>query len=189
MKNIAVFGGSSPQPGDDAYQQAYDLGKKLGAIQATVITGGYMGTMEAVSRGTVEGGGHTIGITCDEIESWRKRRPNIWIQEEIRCNTLIERISTMITSSDAAITLPGGIGTLTEMALLWNQLVIHTLSPRPFILLGPVWEAIVMKFYESSKDYVSQQQLKWITFSQDENDSVRILDDWFTGKSHQLANK
>lgn len=31
-----------------------------------VLNGGYIGTMEAVSRGAAEAGGHVIGVTCEE---------------------------------------------------------------------------------------------------------------------------
>ena len=69
---ISVFGGSSPKPGDLAYEQAYYLGKLIGEAGYTVLTGGYIGTMEAVSRGAAEAGGHVIGVTCDQIENWRR---------------------------------------------------------------------------------------------------------------------
>ena len=48
---VSIFGGASPKTGSPAYQQAYDLGKKLAISGHTVITGGYSGTMEAISRG------------------------------------------------------------------------------------------------------------------------------------------
>ena len=47
---ITVFGGSSPRAGEPAYQEALQLGSILGQARHTVLTGGYIGTMEAVSR-------------------------------------------------------------------------------------------------------------------------------------------
>lgn len=55
--NITVFGGAQPQTGTPAYQEAYLLGKILAGAGHTVLTGGYMGTMEAISRGAAEAGG------------------------------------------------------------------------------------------------------------------------------------
>ena len=81
-KRISVFGGSNPKPGSEAYQDAYELGTLLGQAGLTVLTGGYMGTMEATSRGANEAGGHVIGVTCDEIETFRPVGPNPWITEE-----------------------------------------------------------------------------------------------------------
>ena len=54
---VTVFGGSNPIPGDPNYEDALKLGKFLGASGYAVLTGGYIGTMEAVSKGTAQGGG------------------------------------------------------------------------------------------------------------------------------------
>ena len=76
IKRVTVFGGSKPHAGSQAYAQAQRLGELLALAGCTVLTGGYIGAMEAVSRGAAEAGGHVIGITCDEIESWRPVKPN-----------------------------------------------------------------------------------------------------------------
>ena len=55
--NITIFGGSLPQTGSKGYQEAYNLGQLLAQAGHSVITGGYIGTMEAVSRGAAEAGG------------------------------------------------------------------------------------------------------------------------------------
>ena len=81
----------------------------------TVLTGGYMGSMEAVSRGANEAGGHVIGVTCADIEAWRGSRANAWVKEERRFATLQERLNELILACDAAIALPGGPGTLAEV--------------------------------------------------------------------------
>ena len=84
MEIITVFGGSLPVPGTPPYQDAQRLGSLLAGSGYAVQTGGYIGTMEAVSRGAAEAGGHVIGVTCDEIENWRPVAPNRWIKEEKR---------------------------------------------------------------------------------------------------------
>ena len=64
---VTIFGGSKPKPGDQAYQDAYKLGCLLGDANHDVITGGYIGTMEAVSRGAAESSTQVIGVTGDQI--------------------------------------------------------------------------------------------------------------------------
>ena len=109
---VTVFGGSAPKAGSEPYQQAYDLGQLIGKAGYTALTGGYIGTMEAVSRGCAEAGGHVIGVTCDEIESWRPVSPNRWVIEEMRFVTIDQRLLSLIGECDAAFALPGGVGTL-----------------------------------------------------------------------------
>jgi uncharacterized protein (TIGR00725 family) len=61
---VSVFGGSQPREGDAAYAEAMELGRLLAERGHIVLTGGYIGTMEAVSRGARQAGGHVIGVTC-----------------------------------------------------------------------------------------------------------------------------
>jgi hypothetical protein len=165
--NISVFGGSQPKPGDAAYAEAFKLGQLLAQAGHTVLTGGYIGTMEAVSRGASEAGGHVIGVTCEEIERWRPVRANAWVKEEWRKTTLLERLEAIITASDAAIALPGGPGTLTEIALTWNLMIIQSLPPRPLILVGAGWRLVLETFFRSLDIYVPPQQRNLLSFAPD----------------------
>ncbi|MEX2143862.1 MAG: LOG family protein [Anaerolineales bacterium] len=140
--NITVFGSSSPSPGDAAYEEARHLGELLAHLGHTVLTGGYMGTMEAVSRGAHEAGGHTIGVTCDQIEVWRKSKANAWVREERRLSTVRERLYTLIESCDAALALPGGVGTLTEISTMWSQMQTQSIPARSLILIGSGWQKV-----------------------------------------------
>jgi len=172
---ITVFGGSSPLPGELAYQQAYELGKLIGEAGFAVLTGGYIGTMEAVSQGVFEGGGHVIGVTCDQIEAWRPVVPNKWIQEEMRFATIEERMYALIKECDAALVLPGGIGTLAEFAVMWNQIQTQGISSRPLIFIGRGWRVVMDQFYDQFGEYVPQQYRSLVNFSQDIQHAFRFL--------------
>jgi uncharacterized protein (TIGR00730 family) len=173
IKNVSVFGGSRPD--ERGYAQALLLGTLLGEAGFAVLTGGYIGTMEAVSRGAAEAGGHVIGVTCDEIEAWRPTRPNRWMTEERRYPTLRQRISALIEGCDAAIALPGGPGTLTEIMEMWNLLLIDALPPRPLILVGEGWRATFEQFYRSFDRYIPVEQRRWIIFAGDVQKAVQML--------------
>ena len=134
---VTIFGGTLPKPGEPDYNEAIRLGEILARSGHSVITGGYMGTMEAVSKGAAEAGGHVIGVTCAEIERWRSSKANPWVKEEWKCATLPERMVAMMDKCDAVLVLPGGVGTLAEIALLWNRMIIQAIHPRPLILIGP----------------------------------------------------
>jgi uncharacterized protein (TIGR00730 family) len=172
---ISVFGGSSPQPGDPIYQEALKLGGLLGQAGHTVMTGGYMGTMEAVSRGAAESGGIAVGVTCDEIEAWRNAAPNPYLTEELRFPTLRERLFTLVEECDAAIALPGGVGTLTEIALTWNFLQTEALPPITLILLGPGWKKMTETFFTEFDAFISTESRSLVHFAPDAETAVQIL--------------
>jgi len=174
--NVSVFGGSQPIPGSLAYEQAYELGKLIGEAGHTVLTGGYMGTMEAVSRGAAEANGHVIGVTCAEIERWRKIKANPWVKKEHRCETLLERLKTMIDSCDAAVALPGGLGTLTEITLTWNLMIIGARRQIPFILVGDGWRQVIELFFDALGEYTPEGQREFLLFAPDAQAAVRMLE-------------
>ena len=175
MKRISVFGGSKPKPGEEAYIKALHLGKLLGQAGFTVLTGGYIGTMEAVSRGVAENGGYVVGVTCDEIESYRPVIPNRWLHEEIKHATLRERIFSLIEECDAALVLPGGIGTLTEIVTMWNLLLTSAISSRPLILVGPEWKVIILDLYKNLGAYIPTSQRRLIILTPDADSAIALL--------------
>jgi len=175
MKTITVFGGSLPKPGSAAYLDAVRLGTLLGAGGYTVQTGGYIGTMEAISRGAAEAGGHVIGVTCDEIESWRPVAPNPWVNEEKRRQTLRERLYVLIDSCDGALALPGGIGTLAEIILMWSQLQIQPNQKKPLIIIGSGWEHTVNVFIAELGEYVPPADQNRIRTAADVESAYKLL--------------
>lgn len=173
---ISVFGGSQPKAGDAAYTAAQELGALLAQRGHTVLTGGYIGTMEAVSRGASEAGGHVIGVTCEAIENWRKSAPNRWVKEERRKKTLVERLQALVEGCDAALALPGGPGTLTEISLMWNLMIVESLPRRPLILIGDGWQSVLDQVFIQLEQYTSVQQRELLSFAQDIHTAVHLLE-------------
>jgi uncharacterized protein (TIGR00730 family) len=176
--NISVFGGAQPQPDSPEYEAARTLGALLAQRGHTVLTGGYIGVMEAVSRGAHEAGGHVIGVTCEDIEAWRKVSRNPWVKEERRKKTLLERMQALIEGCDAAIALPGGVGTLAEISLMWNLMVVETLPRRPLILVGSGWQSTLDQFFTSFEFYMPVRQRDDLLFAEDVHTAVSQLESY-----------
>jgi len=178
---VSVFGSSQSKEGDETYIEAIELGKLLAERGHIVLTGGYIGTMEAVSRGAREAGGHVIGVTCEDIEAWRKVKANAWVMEEIRKKTLIERLHSLIHESDAALALPGGPGTLTEISLMWNLMIVESLHRRPLILIGDGWQSVFDQFSKGLSAYVPAYQREILHFAKDVHTAVEMLEKLVVG--------
>ncbi len=170
---VTVFGGSTPKALDAEYQEALQLGKLLAEAGHTVLTGGYMGTMEAVSRGASEADGHVIGVTSNEIEAWRPGKPNAWIKEELRFKSAHERLIALVEQCDAAIALPGGAGTLAEIATLWKHMIIS--SPRPFIIVGPKWEPVFKSLFTNLAEHITSKDRDLLSFAPNIHAAVDLL--------------
>ena len=173
QKTISVFGGSSPQPGSSAYQVAYDIGRLLAERDFAVATGGYSGTMSAVSQGAAEAGGHVIGVTSTQIELFRPLGPNQWVKEETRYETLQDRLIHLVRNNDGMIVLPGGIGTLSEMALAWSYLQVGEISERPLVLFGKHWHDILNGFVDPL--YVRPEHFQLLYFADSPLQAVEFV--------------
>lgn len=143
LRTIAVFGSSRRDEQSALYEEARTLGGLLARAGYTVLSGGYGGSMAAVSRGAAEAGGRVIGVTCAIFDP---RPPNRWLTEEIKAPTLIDRLTIMLDRADGFVALRGGIGTLSEVTLAWSLLQTRSLTAKPLVLLGANWQPVVDAF-------------------------------------------
>ena len=140
LKVVAVFGWSRPAETSPEYGEAYLVGKLLAQKGFVVMNGGYAGTMEASARGARENGGRAIGILSDEFHYLA---PNPYIDETLSSPDLFSRIREMQTRADGFIVLKGSMGTLAELALVWNLSKIDLKHRKPIILVGNSWANVV----------------------------------------------
>jgi uncharacterized protein (TIGR00730 family) len=136
---VTVFGASRVGPDSPEYELGYQLGLCLGEAGFSICNGGYDGTMEAVAKGIRETGGRSIGVLVESIEG---RTHNPYIDEVERTEGLLYRLERLVTLGEAYLVLPGGIGTLLELALVWNLSTVRELQ-KPIILLGQEWRAAI----------------------------------------------
>ena len=138
---ITIFGTSRAKPGDAVFEMAEEIGKFSAQAGFTIANGGYGGTMTAAAKGAAEAGGEIIGVTCSAFKnSW----PNQYITREIITESLDERLDTLIKTGQAYIVLPGGTGTLLELAKVWElKNKGFSNADKPIILVGEFWKPLV----------------------------------------------
>ncbi len=170
---ISVFGSNAPPPGSQDYKVARELGFGLAKAGYSVATGGYAGTMAAVSQGASEGKGQVIGVTSKRIEEYRNIKPNKWITQEIKYDTLSERLMHLVMQNDGMIVLPGGIGTLSEFTLAWSFLQVGEISSRPLVLIGLMWETLLGAFVHPQ--YVLPDHVQLIANVSTPTEAIKVL--------------
>jgi len=138
-KIITIFGGSKCGHDSPEYIEAKDLGRRLAEAGFTICTGGYLGVMEAASRGAREAGGRVYGITMNQF----KGEPNRYLTDKVATDHFYDRLQNLITRSVGFVALRGGMGTVTEISLVWNKLATGVLDPRPLVLVGDAWRNVV----------------------------------------------
>ncbi len=180
QKTVAVYGAAFLPEDGPAYRTAYSLGAEIARRGWTAASGGYGGTMAAVSRGAAESGGRTIGVTCEPLTR-AGRRTNPWIQEEIHCPTVRDRLATLVRLADASIALDGGVGTLAEIAFCAVQIQTGELTPRPLVLFGAVWEETFRAFLRSAAAYIKEEDRPLFRFAASAEEAVEMIQSHFAG--------
>ena len=137
-KIVTIFGSSKPLPGEEEYENAYLLAKQLGEAGINICSGGFGGIMDAVSKGAYEAGTKAIGVTV----SLYRAVPSKYLSEEIKCDTLFNRLENLIQKGDAYIVLPGGTGTLLELSLVWEYFNKGIEPLKPFACFGEMWDKL-----------------------------------------------
>ena len=158
MKKITVFGSSRCREGDPEYEFAESVGSLIGKYGHSVATGGYQGTMEAVSKGAAKQGVIVTGVTVPTLFSEKankgfERTPNSYVNNEIKAESLSNRIHYLLNESKAVIVLPGKIGTLTELFVAWNSNYLYNINKEldvvPIYLKKDFWEKIINNLPEN----------------------------------------
>ena len=125
IKNISVFCGAhlgnNPIYASEAKKVAEVIVKKGMNV---VFGGGDVGLMGVVSHTALDNGGEVLGISLQSLYELELTNPRI--QEVVVAQTLLERKDIFMQRSDAFIVLPGGVGSLDELAevMCSNQLGI-----------------------------------------------------------------
>jgi uncharacterized protein (TIGR00730 family) len=126
IRNICVFGGSSPGKEIEFLESANHLGHILAERKIHLVYGrGSLGLMGGVSIAAFLGGSQVLGVVPNALA----KRDIIGkiIGEELQVSIMSDRINIMFNHVDAFIVLPGGLGTLEEIFHIssWAQLHIY----------------------------------------------------------------
>lgn len=135
----------------------------------TICTGGYLGVMEAASIGAREHGGRVFGIVMNQFKS----EPNRYLTDKVATNHFYERLQNLIERSVGFIALRGGMGTVTEVSLVWNKLQTGVLEARPLVLLGECWKEVVSAWQQNLA--VSPEDVALLKFAENPEEACQYI--------------
>lgn len=171
-RTITIFGTSKAAPGDDAFDTAEHIGTALAKKGFTIANGGYGGTMLAAAKGANQAGGEVIGVTCSAFGS---SAPNEYVTSQIATDSLEQRLNRLIELGDAYIVLPGGTGTLLELANVWelkNKRFAD--ADKPIIIAGSFWKTLLELIATVDPDSV-----RYLETAENPGQVMEILDRYF----------
>lgn len=165
---IAVFCGSGVGADPAFVRAAEQVGRTLAERAITIVYGGgHVGLMGIVADSALEAGGTVIGVIPRHLDT--RELTHTGLSEVHVVESMHERKTMMAELSDAFLALPGGAGTLEEIAEQWTwaQLGIHD-KPSGFLDINGFWRPMQqMAETMVNSQFVSTPNAQIITFDDD----------------------
>lgn len=176
LSAVAVFCGSSFGALPAYTQAARDTGRTLAERGIDVVYGGgHVGLMGVVADAALEAGGRVVGVIPRQLHD--RELTHTGVTELHVVESMHERKQVMADRSDAFIALPGGAGTLEEIAEQWTwaQLTIHS-KPCGFLDVAGFWQPMrTMVDTMVTQGFVRPEQSGIVTIREDLNDLLDVL--------------
>jgi len=141
---VTIFGSARVPRDHWVYAAVRDLAKELGALGCGIVTGGGPGLMEAANEGVALAGPEaqkrSMGI---RVHLPFEQDVNPFVTQAYDHRTFFSRLHHFVLVSDAFVVVPGGIGTVLELAMIWQLLQVRKLHQTPLILIGRMWADFV----------------------------------------------
>jgi uncharacterized protein (TIGR00730 family) len=139
---VTIFGSARVQPDHWVYAAVRDSAAELSRMGCTIVTGGGPGLMQAANEGAAAAGNksRSMGIRVDLPF---EQEANPFVEDLFEHRTFFSRLHHFVLVSDAFVVVPGGIGTVLELMMIWQLLQVRKLTDTPLILVGPMWAELV----------------------------------------------
>jgi len=145
--SVSIFGSARTRRGHVYYRQAVDVSEALSRAGFSIITGGGPGIMEAANLGAKRGNGRSIGLN---IRLPFEQKANEHVETQIDFNYFFARKVMFVKFATAYVVLPGGFGTLDELAEILTLVQTEKTRRIPIILVGSTfWGGLIQWFRQT----------------------------------------
>jgi uncharacterized protein (TIGR00730 family) len=141
---VTIFGSARAQPGTFVYDEVKRVAAALAEMGCDIITGGGPGLMQAANEGATAANAlernRSVGIRVDLPF---EQEANPFVEQAFEHKTFFTRLHHFVLTSDAFVVVPGGIGTVLELMMIWQLLQVKHLHDTPLVLVGKMWTDLV----------------------------------------------
>lgn len=164
---VTIFGSARTRPGDEYYDKAEYLAKKLVGNGFSVITGGGPGIMEAGNKGASEAGGQSVGLN---IRLPYEQKPNPFANIVLEYKYFFVRKVMFVKYAVAYVIFPGGFGTMDELFEALTLIQTKRIKPFPVVLMG-------RDYWKGLFDWLRDTMLRHANIDECDLDLIHITDD------------
>ena len=182
MKYICVFCGSKMGNRDIYRLAATAMGKAIASKGLNLVYGGGdVGLMGVIADTVLENGGEVIGVIPEFFIGHEVAHKNLTKLHIVK--SMHERKALMAKLSDAFIAMPGGYGTLEELAeiITWAQLALHN-KPIGILNIDDYYKSL-LEFFDKSvtEGFLSKKLRSLILESSDPDILLDLIQNFSSG--------
>ncbi len=173
--SVSIFGSARFQPNHPYYRLAEDIARTLSDSGFSVVSGGGPGLMEAVNKGAHAGRSPSIGLN---IQLPREQIGNPYQDISLGFRHFFSRKVMFVKYASAYVVLPGGFGTLDELAEILTLIQTHKTRRIPVILVhAPFWQGLIAWFRDVlvTQGTISTQDLSLFQILDEPRDVVDAI--------------
>ncbi len=131
--SVSIFGSARTAPDHPYYTLAEDIARTISDSGFSVVTGGGPGIMEAANKGAHAGKSPSIGLNIDLPH---EQKANAYQDIELHFRHFFTRKVMFVKYASAYVVLPGGFGTLDELAEILTLVQTGKTRRIPIVLVG-----------------------------------------------------
>ena len=165
--SVSIFGSARTNPDHPYYKLAEEIALKLSNSGFSVVSGGGPGIMEAANKGAYEGKSPSVGLN---IQLPHEQSGNGYQDIGLTFRHFFSRKVMFVKYASAYVVLPGGFGTLDELAEILTLVQTGKSRRIPIIL-------VVSSFWHKLVDWFATTLVDEGTISADDMNLIKILDD------------
>ena len=142
--SVSIFGSARTSPEHPYYKLTIEIARELSDSGFSVVSGGGPGIMEAANKGAFEGKSPSIGLN---IQLPHEQSGNPYQDISLSFRHFFSRKVMFVKYASAYVVMPGGFGTLDELAEMLTLVQTKKSRRIPIILVHrPFWEGLLNWF-------------------------------------------
>ncbi|MBR1376077.1 MAG: TIGR00730 family Rossman fold protein [Cardiobacteriaceae bacterium] len=166
--SVSIFGSARLHEDSPYFSLTEEIAKKLSDLGFSVVSGGGPGLMTAANKGAFRGSqGLSVGLN---INLPHEQRSNQYQDISLNFRHFFARKVMFVKYCNAYVVMPGGFGTLDELAEILALIQTHKARKVPVILVGSA-------FWQGLLDWFVEQMLALGTISEEDMALMQLVDD------------
>ena len=176
MKNISIFCGAHEGKNPKYAQSAKIISEAIAKKGINVVFGGgNVGLMKIISDTALDNGVDVLGISLKSLHALELANPRL--NEIVVTDTLLDRKDEFMSRSDAFIVLPGGVGSLDELAEIMASNQLGIINKPVGILNTEGYYDHLLKWFNKAVEegFISSANLKELLVSDNPEELVDLV--------------